>query len=171
MNGEHALYRFYDSNDCLLYIGITNDLGRRLSSHARGQPWWHKVTRATVQRFNDRDQLAASEVDAIRSEQPKYNSAHAGTPPMEKIHVKPKRAVPLWPDASRFGTDNPDPVRMKRAKVRHSFSCPVCCYPVFQDVDQHGNLVELVYCGYCARTWTPAEWRDINFPPCVRQPD
>ena len=45
----HALYRFYDTADCLLYVGITANLLYRLSSHVETKPWWHEVARMTVE--------------------------------------------------------------------------------------------------------------------------
>jgi hypothetical protein len=39
----HALYRFFDEHGALLYVGITNNPGRRWSQHETDKPWWHEV--------------------------------------------------------------------------------------------------------------------------------
>jgi len=37
--GRHALYRFYDDRENLLYVGITDDPWRRWREHVLTQPW------------------------------------------------------------------------------------------------------------------------------------
>lgn len=76
MNSEarpHALYRFFGANDELLYVGITCDLGRRMSRHAQDKPWWTEVRRTTVEHFDSRDAVLAAERSAVMSEAPAYN--------------------------------------------------------------------------------------------------
>lgn len=36
----NTLYRFYDAGESLLYIGITNNPGRRLEQHSATKSWW-----------------------------------------------------------------------------------------------------------------------------------
>src|SRR5206468_10392091 len=37
---EHVLYRLYDEEGVLLYVGITNAINTRFKTHAGSQPWW-----------------------------------------------------------------------------------------------------------------------------------
>jgi predicted GIY-YIG superfamily endonuclease len=74
---KHTLYRFYDQDDNLLYVGISADLARRLDQHARAKPWWTDVALVRVQHHPDRATVAAAERHAIRTEQPRYNVQHA----------------------------------------------------------------------------------------------
>jgi hypothetical protein len=76
----HALYRFFDVGGDLLYIGITNDPGRRWSRHANDKPWWHEVDRIELERYPDRVAVLAAERKAIQDEHPRYNVAHAPPP-------------------------------------------------------------------------------------------
>jgi hypothetical protein len=70
---EHtALYRFYDAEGFLLYIGITSNLTRRNKEHA-GDYWSHEVSSTTVAWFADEASAAEAETAAIRAEAPRYN--------------------------------------------------------------------------------------------------
>lgn len=70
-----ALYRFYDADGALLYVGITADLEKRWSGHQSNKAWWSDVTEKTVQWHDDRPSALAAELEAIRSEAPRYNVA------------------------------------------------------------------------------------------------
>lgn len=69
-----ALYRFFDADGALLYVGITADLEQRWSSHQR-KPWWPDVAEKTVEWYATRPVALAAELEAIRSEAPRYNVA------------------------------------------------------------------------------------------------
>lgn len=73
----HVLYRFFDSSNTLLYIGITNNIPHRLRSHSELQPWWEEVASATMEHYPDRDALEEAERSAIRTERPRHNKAYA----------------------------------------------------------------------------------------------
>lgn len=72
----HALYRFYDVADDLLYIGVTHDPGARWASHRKDKPWWHEVTRISVETHPSRTAVLEAERTAILAEQPRYNVVH-----------------------------------------------------------------------------------------------
>ena len=72
------LYRFYNADDELLYIGISLSAVHRASQHRRGKSWWPEVARMTVERiYGDRKHAESVEGAAIRRERPKYNIKHA----------------------------------------------------------------------------------------------
>lgn len=73
----HVLYRFFDSSNHLLYVGITNNLWYRISAHSKVQPWWSEVASATMEHYPDREVLAEAERTAIRLEHPRCNKVHA----------------------------------------------------------------------------------------------
>jgi predicted GIY-YIG superfamily endonuclease len=74
---ETALYRIFGVSDFLLYVGISNDFGRRWKQHAREQPWWDERRRLTVDEwFPFRSEAKAAERAAIKAEHPKYNKVH-----------------------------------------------------------------------------------------------
>jgi predicted GIY-YIG superfamily endonuclease len=73
-----ALYRLYDADDQLLYIGIAKDPEARWASHAtttRSSKWWHLVARKTVEWLPSREAADAAETRAIAAENPYYNQA------------------------------------------------------------------------------------------------
>lgn len=70
-----TLYRYYDAEGRLLYVGISNDAMRRMGQHS-AKDWatqvrsWHPVT------FGTRAEAEAAERHAIRTERPVHNIAH-----------------------------------------------------------------------------------------------
>ena len=71
---ETCVYRIYDVNDVLLYVGITNNLTIRWSEH-KSNPWWRTVgNRYDVRWYSTRATAAMEEKHAIMTEHPKYNS-------------------------------------------------------------------------------------------------
>ena len=75
--GRTALYRLYDADDQLLYIGIAADPKERWASHASDKPWWSNVTRRDVEWISTREAAEVAEQEAIATEKPKHNSKHA----------------------------------------------------------------------------------------------
>lgn len=78
-DGRTALYRLYDANDRLLYVGITAHPDRRWIEHAldkRGS-WWSDVHRKSVQWMESRAEAEEAERLAIKTETPLKNVRHA----------------------------------------------------------------------------------------------
>lgn len=71
-----ALYRLYDADEQLLYIGVTSKPQPRWNNHKCTQPWWPDVTTKVLEWFDDRDQALDAEAAAIKAELPKYNEVH-----------------------------------------------------------------------------------------------
>ena len=70
-----ALYRFFDADGDLLYVGITRNLNLRLTQHAADKPWWASVARKTLVWYPSRSDAAHAEGKAIREERPQFNVA------------------------------------------------------------------------------------------------
>jgi hypothetical protein len=75
-SGDHHLYRWYDHEGLLLYVGITNNLRARTTAHW-SQSWWTQF--AAVVDWNPsesgtRDEVQRREVAAIIAERPVFNS-------------------------------------------------------------------------------------------------
>jgi len=68
-----ALYRLYDKNDRLIYVGISEQLGERWERHLRSKPWWPDVQRMTSDWYPDRAAAAIAETEAIKNEKPVEN--------------------------------------------------------------------------------------------------
>ena len=84
------LYRFYDENENLLYVGITDDFRARCYKHKLTY-WWPLVHSSFLEEFESRVDAAAAEVHAIRSELPVYN--HVGTKGPEAVVLPPARST------------------------------------------------------------------------------
>lgn len=67
------LYRIYDANDGLLYIGASGHLGPRLNNHRLHKPWWPEVDRILAVMVGPEHEALAAERAAIRAEMPRYN--------------------------------------------------------------------------------------------------
>ncbi|WP_435643840.1 GIY-YIG nuclease family protein [Streptomyces sp. H49] len=76
MTEPTAVYRLYDAEDRLLYVGITRNLARRWDQHSRAQSWWHLVTRREAEWHTDRASAEAAEITAVQSEAPQFNKDH-----------------------------------------------------------------------------------------------
>lgn len=75
-NVPTTLYRLFDSEGGLVYVGITsgNPL-LRWKAHSHHQWWWQSVATARLEHFDSRPEAAAAELEAIRSERPSQNQA------------------------------------------------------------------------------------------------
>lgn len=69
----HVLYRFFDQDGDLLYVGITNNPGRRWSQHRADKPWWSEVHHIEMEHHADRESVLRAEATAIRAERPRHN--------------------------------------------------------------------------------------------------
>lgn len=73
-----AVYRLYDADDRLLYVGITTNPQRRWWQHARDKHWWPEVTRKTVEWFETRKSAERIEKIEVEEEEPVYNRVYNG---------------------------------------------------------------------------------------------
>lgn len=86
-----TLYRIFDSENHLLYVGISGNLGRRMSQHSKDKWWWKSADHITVEHFRWRADAEEAEVYAIRTEYPAYNIKHAWEPV-----VRPAKPTGEW---------------------------------------------------------------------------
>ena len=68
-----ALYRQYDKDGKLLYVGISLNYGRRLKEHYKGSAWYIDVASITLEWFDTRDEALHAERNAIKKEKPECN--------------------------------------------------------------------------------------------------
>lgn len=72
-----AVYRLYDADGVLLYIGSAYDPNHRCKAH-RNKPWWPLVARREEEPHGGRRSAYIAEMRAIASEAPRFNDF--GTP-------------------------------------------------------------------------------------------
>ncbi|MER6492660.1 GIY-YIG nuclease family protein [Streptomyces griseorubiginosus] len=74
-----ALYRLYDMEGALLYVGISTNPKARFIQHALYKSWWPSVDRISVSWLEvTRQEALTIEAAAIRDEEPLHNGKHNG---------------------------------------------------------------------------------------------
>lgn len=71
-----SLYFYYDVNDTLIYLGITDRGITRNREHNSRAEWWPFVARQEVQHFVTRRAAEAEERELIRRYRPPFNRQH-----------------------------------------------------------------------------------------------
>lgn len=80
MNERTAIYRCFDGDDELLYVGISKDPGARWEQHKVHSPWSKQVAMRTVEWLDTRQAAMQAERKAIYAEGPRYNQVHNRRP-------------------------------------------------------------------------------------------
>lgn len=74
MTGDStALYRLFDAEERLLYVGISGNPPQRWNDHSAEKSWWSTVARKDVEWHESREAAAQAEAIAIRVESPLHN--------------------------------------------------------------------------------------------------
>lgn len=107
------LYRCFDADGVLLYIGITYRKSGRKSQHRKKWPWWSRVDRIEWEEHYWRRDAEKAELDAIKAEKPLFNKsgvvtrAQVETRPVSWLarHEEEVRALKgeYHPDVKRAG--------------------------------------------------------------------
>jgi predicted GIY-YIG superfamily endonuclease len=67
-----VVYRCYDAEGTLLYVGLSNNLVGRIAKHKR-RDWWPDVASLETVEYPDRESAQYAERDAIHHEKPVHN--------------------------------------------------------------------------------------------------
>jgi len=70
------LYRHFDKDGVLLYVGISLSSVARLRQHEDHSHWFEKITRVEIENFETREKAIEAEVNAIICEKPIHNIMH-----------------------------------------------------------------------------------------------
>ena len=101
------VYRFFDAEDRLLYVGIARDLGVRFAAHRRRSPWWADAVRGTTVTYPTRADAELAEGIAIHAEHPLHNSSRpteAKIARLEEAATKSTDATQLVAEIERLRT-------------------------------------------------------------------
>lgn len=77
--GPTALYRYFDENDRLLYVGIAVDVSSRHKTHVASSRWMTLAARSTIDRLPTRKAAEDAERKAIENEHPLFNKQYNDT--------------------------------------------------------------------------------------------
>lgn len=86
----HAVYKHFDANGQLLYIGVSLNHLARLAQHSDTSHWFNDIARIEVIACETRAAALAKERSLIRAERPKHNKQHN-----RELIVVDQRAEPL----------------------------------------------------------------------------
>lgn len=78
--GRTALYRWFDEDGALIYVGISSNVYARSVAHAKASAWSEFASHCTVDWFSTRAAALAAEVTTIHAELPVFNVVHNNTP-------------------------------------------------------------------------------------------
>jgi predicted GIY-YIG superfamily endonuclease len=139
-----ALYRLYDSEDRLMYLGITMNPKRRFQQHGADKFWWHLVVRHEIEWHANRVLAAEAEHAAILSEKPVHDASYRFATGLKYAYVNPP-SDPYWRPLAQLiyheieagiyppGEDLPRPTKMaakyrvSRASVERALSRLIEC--------------------------------------------
>tara|TARA_R110000868_G_scaffold210464_1_gene460521 strand:- start:102 stop:656 length:555 start_codon:yes stop_codon:yes gene_type:complete len=69
----NQLYRHFDQNGLLLYVGISLSSLNRLGQHKDNSHWFESISRVEIENFETRKEAIEAEAKAIFAEKPKHN--------------------------------------------------------------------------------------------------
>lgn len=72
----HYLYRCYDADGALLYVGMTYNPPARMRQHAKRAAWYPLADSFRLTVFPSREYAAEKEREAIIRERPRFNKTH-----------------------------------------------------------------------------------------------
>jgi predicted GIY-YIG superfamily endonuclease len=99
--GPTDLYRQYDKDENLLYIGISINARARHVSHKASSGWVKEVATIRIESYPTRAEADKAEREAIAKEQPLYNSQHATYRRPKTVYVVPTRECCRTEDGKR----------------------------------------------------------------------
>jgi hypothetical protein len=75
-----ALYRHFNSDGTLLYVGISIHPTYRTYEHSKQSPWFNDISFITIERFETRLLALKAETVAIKEEKPLHNVIYSYNP-------------------------------------------------------------------------------------------
>lgn len=161
----NTLYRAYDEQDILLYVGISSSPLLRLTEHTRVARWAMYAVKVTFERFPARSAVEKAEREAIRTERPIFNIAHTEGVSRSFEYLQERYARGLfvdWPPPTHLGprSSAPDAPRKQESKPRK---------PRPQEPDLEGIVPLLTTADAAELLEVPGEtlkdWRNANTGP------
>jgi len=104
MKGSTELYRFYDEQESLLYVGISINAIMRMTQHRCASSWYEQATSITIARYKTREDALQAEKEAIKNEKPTHNIHHNNGSVIEQCVVEDEK--PDW--VTRPNGNTPD---------------------------------------------------------------
>lgn len=100
-----TLYRAFDAEDVLLYVGVAAHWARRFAAHERYAEWFRLIVRVELVYYETRADALAAEYEAITCEHPAYNETPGWKPEaierLERLDPPPVLVDPYMDELSR----------------------------------------------------------------------
>jgi len=87
------LYRYYDADDRLLYIGVSKCAVARAMKHQYDAAWWASFAYMTREVYPTRAAALRAEKAAIKAERPIHNIVHGRPTESTRDYIRRR-----WPD-------------------------------------------------------------------------
>lgn len=71
--GQAVVYTMYDNNGHIIYIGITNNISRRINEHGKQSNWFVNVATVRWTQSKPRERCEVIEAIAVHTIKPKFN--------------------------------------------------------------------------------------------------
>lgn len=114
-----VLYRIYNADDELLYVGATTNPAQRVQSHDEMQSWWSEAVTIKMEHYRSQEELGAAEIAAIRAEGPRYNLSYAQPPVWSRKSRRPRGEGSIFQrslDGKWVGRVELEPINGRRRK-------------------------------------------------------
>ncbi len=142
-----CIYRLYDANDVLLYVGVAYDFDARFKQHRYHKGWWPQVARKDIVWYECRVDALHAEARAIATENPVHNDRGSAHPiGLAIIHRKALRPGqrPPW---SSF---RPMQHRVELARYYKR--------RIVEEVIRHGSHAVMTFEGEMVGVLVPSDW-------------
>lgn len=139
---NQTLYRFFNAQHELLYVGITNNPFNRFSGHSKDKDWFKEIAYSTFEHYPNRLAVDKAETRAIKSEKPKYNKAKTDGWERSPDHMRKIRMVKIkdhdmilgimspWIQAKGIGKDLEQDCFVVLNAIKHAktlgHKCAIC---------------------------------------------
>jgi len=89
MDVRTHLYRHFNSEGVLLYVGISLNTASRLYQHKKFSKWFDDISEVKIESFDSRAKALKAETKAIKKESPICNIQHNKTDHFDEIEKQP----------------------------------------------------------------------------------
>lgn len=89
MGDTTDLYRYFDKDGNLLYVGISINAMLRLSQHRCTSSWYQEADKVKIEKFERRSDAIKAERKAIRDESPAHNIRHQKNAQEDELETIP----------------------------------------------------------------------------------
>ena len=103
MSSQTHLYRHFDANGELLYVGISANPVQRQLGHRTNAPWFPQIAKIEISQYPNKEVAEAAEKKAIMGEQPKFNINCRVQKVLEQFRLPPEMATWLSETAEKTG--------------------------------------------------------------------